>query len=678
AQALQRRLTFPHGAAEARETSDWLRKGAPLGRQMHRNTRETLRAYHKLGMLEAPPPTRQVADVVFDYQDERERDVYKAIKTYIDRRFEQLEGEKAGKGFVMTVYRRRLASSPYALKASLRRRLHKLEQVIKALTPAALVWTDEDETIADRLELEPDLDVLLDEALPKSAEVAHAEAADIRHLLGRLDGLDQTDSKRDRFFGVLERALADSRRVLVFTEYADTMRYLRDWLRPVYKERIGCYSGEGGRVIEDGEWKAVTKAEITRRLFAGQLDVLICTDAASEGLNLQEASVVINYDLPWNPSRVEQRIGRVDRIGQARAQVWVRNLFLADSVDMRVYELLRQRCGLFTHFVGHMQPVLDQARRALADPRSGARLEAVLSELEGTAQELEGDEVVRQAFVEAEARTMAKPQPALDRVGLRNAMVALTALQGKVRAKRDQRRDGWWVYGLGRARRLVVLRGDALEASPDAEPLTATSSVVGELAEALPGPAISPLVVASQEQGAFRCCEARWVSESGIERVASVERLGALIEAWSGQTPPLDLMLAAQKEADHAAADRLEKAVERASQEERMALQQQLAAARLRLLRELGRTLACAGDDLDRVLRGQVSREGARPGRYRHAVRLLGGYPAWATEETQDAREYAAGLSEGQRSARLAGSELDAALADPRWLAVEGLKGARE
>ncbi len=577
----------------------------------------------------------------------------------------------------MTIYRRRMASSPYALKTSLQRRLDKLQQVIRALTPAALVWTDEDETIADRLELEPDLDVLLDEALPKDPALAQAEATEIRQLLAHLDGLDQTDSKRDRFFDALEQALADSRHVLVFTEYADTMRYLREWLRPVYRQGVGCYSGEGGRVIEDDEWQAVTKAEITRRLSAGELDVLICTDAASEGLNLQAASVVINYDLPWNPSRVEQRIGRVDRIGQARTEVWVRNLFLADSVDMRVYQVLRERCGLFTHFVGHMQPVLDQARRVLADPRSVHKLEAVLTELAKTARDLEADEVVRQAFVEAEAEARTVPRAAVSREDIGAALESLASLQGKVRAKRDERTDGWWLYGLSRTRRFITQSNGALEANLDAEPLTANSYVVRELAEALSAPTLSPLVVARKEQGAFCCCEVRWVGERGIERVSSVQRLEQLLVAWQGQTPASDQVLAAQSEADQAAANRLDKAVERASQEERMALQQQLAAARLRLLRELGRTLACAGDDLAAALRGQVSRESARAGRYRQAVRLLGGYPSWTADQVQDARGYAAGLTESQRSVRLAGSELDAALADPRWLAREGLRRAR-
>ena len=132
-----------------------------------------------------------------------------------------------------------------------------------------------------------------------------------------------------------------------------------------YGKSIGCYSGAGGEIWDGEKWQIVTKDEITGALKDGELKALICTDAASEGLNLQAAGAVINYDLPWNPSRVEQRIGRVDRIGQKHDNVRVVNLFLANGIDDKVYYVLRQRCGLFTTFVGGMQPVLARGRKIL-------------------------------------------------------------------------------------------------------------------------------------------------------------------------------------------------------------------------------------------------------------------------------------------------------------------------
>ena len=98
----------------------------------------------------------------------------------------------------------------------------------------------------------------------------------------------------------------------------------------------------------------MSKTAITDALRDGSVRVLLCTDAASEGLNLQAASALINYDLPWNPSKVEQRIGRVDRIGQVQPIVRVINLYLRHSIDDDVYQVLRNRRGLFQDFVGPM------------------------------------------------------------------------------------------------------------------------------------------------------------------------------------------------------------------------------------------------------------------------------------------------------------------------------------
>ena len=84
---------------------------------MHRNTRRTLQRYYEMGLLDRPPPKRNVREDPFDFVTEDERSTYEAVKHYIDRRFEELEEQRAGKGFVMTIYRRRAASSPGCRKS---------------------------------------------------------------------------------------------------------------------------------------------------------------------------------------------------------------------------------------------------------------------------------------------------------------------------------------------------------------------------------------------------------------------------------------------------------------------------------------------------------------------------------------------------------------------------------
>jgi hypothetical protein len=85
---------------------------------------------------------------------------------------------------------------------------------------------------------------------------------------------------------------------------------------------------------------------------------LICTESASEGLNLQTCGVLINYDMPWNPMRVEQRIGRIDRIGQVFPNVIIHNFYYDGTVEAKVYQRLRDRIHAFSSVVGSLQPIL--------------------------------------------------------------------------------------------------------------------------------------------------------------------------------------------------------------------------------------------------------------------------------------------------------------------------------
>jgi hypothetical protein len=110
----------------------------------------------------------------------------------------------------------------------------------------------------------------------------------------------------------------------------------------------------------------VDKAEVKarcKRTHAHPVDILLGTDAASEGLNLQDFSALVNYDLPWNPMRVEQRIGRIDRIGQQAPEVVVANLYLTGTIEEDAYWTLKDRIGVFENVVGPLQPILAEMPR---------------------------------------------------------------------------------------------------------------------------------------------------------------------------------------------------------------------------------------------------------------------------------------------------------------------------
>ena len=153
---------------------------------------------------------------------------------------------------------------------------------------------------------------------------------------------------------------------IVFTQYTDTLDYLRDYLKREGFSII-CYSGRGGEWLQpDGSWKTLSREETKRRFRRGDAQVLVCTDAAAEGLNFQFCGALVNFDAPWNPMRVEQRIGRVDRLGARFERLAIVNLMYEDTVETDVYRALRTRIGLFTAVVGKLQPILSSMPQQIA------------------------------------------------------------------------------------------------------------------------------------------------------------------------------------------------------------------------------------------------------------------------------------------------------------------------
>jgi hypothetical protein len=428
---------------------------------------------------------------------------------------------------------------------------------------------------------------------------------------------------------------------------------------------LGCYSGAGGAVWDGAQWKTVTKDAIARTLQSGDLAVLLCTDAASEGLNLQAAGAVINYDLPWNPSKVEQRIGRIDRIGQKYPEIRVINLFLKDSVDEQVYRALRHRCGLFEHFVGAMQPVLARARRMLM----GGELPD-LKALSDQASEAEQDLLARETYLEGEAKTQEAARPAVSRGEMEWALDLLTGEFGP-KVSRPRKRPCVEVTGLASRKVVVASSVESLEADRTATPLSSLELAIRGIAGGLvrPGERL-PLVIGSHQEGAFRCSVAYWVGAGEFVAVGSLARLRELVASWDGQYPLPEQWRAAESAAAGEAAAEVHRRVGVAHAREHAGLQRQLAACRLRLTAELGRYLVCVegtAADLNSVLQRRIARDIAGARRLQECRDRLGGYPEWPPAMCSGLETFYQGLTENERDAILLGSRLDAALNDPRW-----------
>ncbi len=633
----------------------WLRACSPLERRMHRNTRSTLRRYYDMGMLDRPPPRRTVREDAFDFETAEERGVYEAVKHYIDRRFDELERQQPGKGFVMTIYRRRAASSPVALRKSLERRANGLKGVIaqRAVDPSVL-------ELEDASEIEELLNITLTSALPESPEDAASELAEVERLLDKIEQLDGLDTKRDRLIAQVKRLLADGRSVLVFTSYADTMTYLRDALTSSLSAGVASYSGEGGTIRRQNTWSTIAKEEVTALLRAGKIRVLVCTDAASEGLNLQAAGALVNFDLPWNPSKIEQRIGRIDRIGQVLAEVPVVNLYLKGSIDQRVYRALNARCGLFETFVGPMQPVLSQAMRMMM-----GRDHFDEDALARHAEEIKNDPTVTQAFREDEAVALPSESPlvAPDDVG-----TLLAALDGSgiaVTAETDA------LHRIGDGPLRIAGDASAVAEHPDAATVDGLDPRQWALLRQLQRPGEKlPLVLAESRSGPFRVMLPLWVDGDKMTEVRSFAELRTLVDAWDGSEPPPAVWAQAHARQTQQATALVRELRERAERLEAAMRRKQVEAARLRLIDELGRMLICFAPDTD-DLNGKLYRlaSGNTPtaDRLRRVLNRLGSYPEWRPQFIAELRDFRDSLTQAQVKTRLTGRELDAALDDPRW-----------
>jgi SNF2 family DNA or RNA helicase len=346
---------------------------------MRRMVKETLVKFDGTPLF----PERIAYAVPYKLSDPEAR-LYKEVTDYVREEFnraEALENDKrAGTvGFALTILQRRLASSPEAIYQSLRRRRERLEKrqremeilqrgaVAQALAAAAPALDAED---FEDLEEAPDNEVeaaeeqVLDQATAaRTIDELKAEIA----TLGRLESLAVSVRRgaEDRKWRELANLLSEiftpaglglrvaepitpngnvipkptpspRQKLVVFTEHRDTLNYLDDRIATLLgrKEAVVVIHGSLGREERRKAQEAF--------LHDPEVQVLLATDAAGEGINLQRAHLMVNYDLPWNPNRIEQRFGRIHRIGQTEVcHLW--NLVAAETREGDVYHTLLEK-----------------------------------------------------------------------------------------------------------------------------------------------------------------------------------------------------------------------------------------------------------------------------------------------------------------------------------------------
>lgn len=370
-------------------------------------------------------PERRAYTVQYELSD-AERDLYEQVTDYVRtemgraERIAQAGDKKRGNnvGFALTVLQRRLASSPEAILKSLERRQRRLEDRLREMQrlqetgrsyePTAVSQQlpsfsvesfedlDEEATEEERAEFEAQMDQVVDLA------TAAQTVPELRTEIGILEDLIRTarrvrhqdeDKKWVQLRTILDEQLlvhdetGKARKIIIFTEHRDTLDYLQ--------QKISAQLGRPDAVltIHGGTPREERKAAREHFTHNPEAVVLLATDAAGEGLNLQRAHLMVNYDLPWNPNRIEQRFGRIHRIGQREVcHLW--NMVAQDTREGDVFarlltkiaEMDRAYNGNLFNVLGDSEAFQEQSLRDLLiqairygdQPETKAQLERII------------------------------------------------------------------------------------------------------------------------------------------------------------------------------------------------------------------------------------------------------------------------------------------------------------
>lgn len=350
-------------------------------------------------------PERRAYTVNYDLSP-LEAKLYSAVTSYVQEEFnraDQLNSDrKTTVGFALTILQRRLASSPEAIYQSLKRRRERLESRIaeerlgkRAADYIISAYDDYDDDDIPSAELEDAEEKIVDQAsAAQTITELEAEIATLKKLERMANEVRQ--SGEDRKWDELSKLLQDNdnmfgrdgmrEKLIIFTEHRDTLYYLADKIRSLLGSDEAVITIHGGMLRDERR-----KVE---ELFKQDKEVriLIATDAAGEGINLQRAHLMVNYDLPWNPNRIEQRFGRIHRIGQTEVcHLW--NLVSRETregmVFQRLFEKLEQErealkgkvfdvLGKVTFENKPLRDLLIEAIRYGNDPAVRARLNQVV------------------------------------------------------------------------------------------------------------------------------------------------------------------------------------------------------------------------------------------------------------------------------------------------------------
>lgn len=317
----------------------------PFIRHIVRRTRDFLE--NTINPETGEPYLKKIDVVLFGESDEEAIPLPPYLKdaySHAEQFCELLKKRVKGGGFLKTLLLRRVGSTMIAGKNTAEKMLANWGQVTEEED------YEEDEAVEEERAFESDI-----------KNITTEERECLKRFIETLNANQEKDPKYKRLLEILIDKNWIDRGCIIFSQYYDSARWVAENLsNDLPDEKIGLYAGgDKSGILIGGIYERRSKEEIKQMVRNRELRILVGTDAASEGLNLQTLGSLINLDLPWNPTRLEQRKGRIQRIGQIYDEVYIYNMRYKGSVEDRVHSLLSERLENIYAMFGQIPDILE-------------------------------------------------------------------------------------------------------------------------------------------------------------------------------------------------------------------------------------------------------------------------------------------------------------------------------
>ncbi|MFX1572518.1 MAG: SNF2-related protein [Promethearchaeota archaeon] len=308
--------------------------------------------------------SKRIVNTIMVNPTKEELEIYNEIRLYLAKIYNTATSkENVGLGFVITTLQKLLTSSKYAFLKSLERRLEQIERYkdiflkIKENDPEYFELELEEESLDTETfnEIEGELSK---KQLEKNHDIFNQEKI-LKEFYNKLKNIPY-DSKSEKLLEIISQIYSrnQNEKIIIFTQFVDTLLFLKELLEK-QKENYFVETFYGS-LDKDQKDQAVNKFRNSKKF-----SILLSTEIGGEGRNFQFCRILINYDLPWNPMKLEQRIGRLDRIGQESQEIFIYNFFMEGTVETDVVYALIKRINLFEESIGVLEPIIGRIEKDL-------------------------------------------------------------------------------------------------------------------------------------------------------------------------------------------------------------------------------------------------------------------------------------------------------------------------